>query len=79
MRNRVSAERSRKNKDVLIDSLRHSIQAYDNSIQDFRRKISSHPMSHILQENSTKRRRTEVLSQQMPLDSPFCEPAVFIF
>jgi hypothetical protein len=78
MRNRVSAERSRKNKDVLIDSLRHSIQTYDNSIQDLQRKITSHPMNHLLAENFTKRRRTEVLSQQMSLDSPFCEPAVFI-
>ena len=70
LRNRASAERSRKNKDVLIDSLRQSIATYDHSIQDLRVQVANHPHQHLL---------SPYQPDLSPRSSaiPFYEPAVF--
>jgi hypothetical protein len=71
LRNRASAERSRKNKDVLIDSLQQSIAHYDSAIEDMKFKLSDHPCSYLLNQYQSN------LSSVSSVDPSF-EPAVFV-
>lgn len=72
LRNRASAERSRKNKDIMIDCLRESIQRHETTINELQIAVSAHPMNYLL----TLMPRQ--MDQQASLTSfPFNEPAVF--
>lgn len=72
MRNRASAERSRKSKDALIDNLRHSLETHEVAIRNVQNSIDLHPLNHLL----CSMRKSEGFPAHVTA-FPVNEPAVF--
>ena len=90
LRNRESAERSRKNKESLIVSLEQSILLYDHSIKELNEKLRDSPLSisdfthPLFGSNYSSSSNTTIASSSSPsslpsmFNSDLSEPAVFI-